>query len=195
MWIKVCGMTTPAAVSAALAAGVDAIGFVFADSVRRVTPEFACELAAAARGRVRCVAVTRQATQQELDFMLATFAPDVLQADAHDLNGMRLPSQLSVLSVVRAGTQPPTPLPARVLFEGPMSGTGLACDWEAARALARRTELVLAGGLTARNVAAAISAVQPFGVDVSSGVEERRGIKSPRQIARFVEAARQEGKS
>jgi phosphoribosylanthranilate isomerase len=195
MWIKICGMTTPAAVSAALAAGVDAIGFVFADSVRRVTPEFACELAAAARGRVRCVAVTRQATQQELDFMLATFAPDVLQADAHDLNGMRLPSQLSVLSVVRAGTQPPKPLPARVLFEGPMSGTGLACDWEAARALARRTELVLAGGLTARNVAAAISAVQPFGVDVSSGVEERRGIKSPRQIARFVEAARQEGKS
>jgi phosphoribosylanthranilate isomerase len=106
-----------------------------------------------------------------------------------------LPSQLSVLCVVRAGTQPPTPLPARVLFEGPMSGTGLACDWEAARALARRTELVLAGGLTAGNVAAAISAVQPFGVDVSSGVEERHGIKSPRQIARFVEAARQEGKS
>jgi phosphoribosylanthranilate isomerase len=195
MWIKICGMTTPAAVSAALEAGVDAIGFVFADSVRRVTPEFARELAAPARGRVPCVAVTRQATQHELDFMLATFAPDVLQADASDLHGMRLPRQLSVLSVVRAGAEPPKPLPARVLFEGPTSGTGLACDWQAARALAKRTELVLAGGLSARNVAAAISAVHPFGVDVSSGVEERRGIKSPREIARFVEAVRQEGKS
>jgi phosphoribosylanthranilate isomerase len=186
MWIKICGMTTPAAVSAALEAGVDAIGFVFADSVRRVTPEFACELAAPARGRVSCVAVTRQATQHELDFMLAAFAPDVLQADLRDLKGIRLPSQLSVLSVVRAGAEPPQPLPERVLFEGPVSGTGVACDWTAARALAARTELVLAGGLSARNVAAAISAVQPFGVDVSSGVEERRGIKSPRKIARFV---------
>jgi phosphoribosylanthranilate isomerase len=195
MWIKICGMTTAAAVSAALEAGVDAIGFVFADSIRRVTPQFACELAAPARGRVRCVAVTREVSQHELDFMLATFAPDVLQADASDLRGMRLPRQLSVLSVVRAGAQPPKPLPARVLFEGPTSGTGQACDWNAARALARQTELVLAGGLSARNVAAAISAVHPFGVDVSSGVEERRGIKSPREIARFVEAVRQEGKS
>jgi phosphoribosylanthranilate isomerase len=192
MWIKICGITTPAAVSAALEAGVDAIGFVFANSVRRVTPQFACELAAAARGRVSCVAVTRQAMQHELDFILASFAPDVLQADAGDLDGMRLPSQLSVLSVVRAGTKLPKPLPARVLFEGPASGSGLACDWNAARALAERTELVLAGGLSARNVAAAISAVHPFGVDVSSGVEEQRGIKSPRQIARFVEAVRQE---
>jgi len=195
MWIKICGMTTPAAVSAALEAGVDAIGFVFADSVRRVTPEFACELAAPARGRVACVAVTRQATQHELDDMLAAFAPDVLQADPSDLQGIRLPSQLSVLSVVRAGAEPPQPLPERVLFEGAVSGTGLACDWTAARALATRTELVLAGGLSASNVAAAISAVQPFGVDVSSGVEERRGIKSARKIARFVEAARQEGKA
>jgi phosphoribosylanthranilate isomerase len=107
MWIKICGMTTPAAVSAALEAGVDAIGFVFADSVRRVTPEFACELAAPARGRVPCVAVTRKVSQHELDCMLATFAPGVLQADASDLHGMRLPRQLSVLSVVRAGALVP----------------------------------------------------------------------------------------
>ena len=195
MWIKICGMTTPAAVSAALAAGVDAIGFVFAESVRRVTPEFACELAEPARGRVPCIAVTRHATQQELDSMLVMFAPDVLQADPSDLGGIRLPRQLSVLAVVRAGTAPPQPLPARILFEGAVSGSGVPCDWTAARALAKRSELVLAGGLTARNVAAAISAVQPFGVDVSSGVEERPGIKSPQEIARFVAAARQEGRS
>jgi phosphoribosylanthranilate isomerase len=195
MWIKICGMTTPAAVGAALAAGVDAIGFVFADSVRRVTPAFACELAAPARGRVPCVAVTRHATQHELDVMLASFMPDVLQADARDLQGMRLPRQLAVLPVVRAGTEPSMPLPERVLFEGAVSGIGVPCDWSAARALASRTQLVLAGGLTVRNVAAAISAVHPFGVDVSSGVEERPGVKSPQEIARFVAAARQEGRS
>jgi len=195
MWIKICGMTTPAAVNAALAAGVDAIGFVFAESVRRVTPELASKLAAPARGHVPCVAVIRHASQHELDLMLATFAPDVLQADASDLNGMRLPRHLSVLPVVRTGTLAPQPLPPRILFEGPVSGSGVPSDWTAARALAGRTQLVLAGGLTARNVAAAISAVQPFGVDVSSGVEERPGVKSPQEIARFVEAARQEGKS
>jgi len=195
MWIKICGMTTPSAVSAALAVGVDAIGFVFTESVRRVTPAFACELAAPARGRVPCIAVTRHATQQELDAMLASFAPDVLQADVSDLNGIRLPSQLAVLPVVRAGSKPPQLLPRRILFEGLVSGSGVPCDWSGARALAGRTQLVLAGGLNAGNVAAAISAVQPFGVDVSSGVEERPGVKSAQEIVRFVEAARQEGRS
>jgi len=71
MWVKICGMTTPAAVAAALEAGADAIGFVFAASVRRVTPQAANELATAARGRVPCVAVIRQATQQEFDRILA----------------------------------------------------------------------------------------------------------------------------
>ena len=73
MWGKICGMTTPAAVAAALEAGADAIGFVFAESVRRVTPQVAAQLATAARGRVRCVAVIRHATQQEFDLILAEF--------------------------------------------------------------------------------------------------------------------------
>jgi phosphoribosylanthranilate isomerase len=57
--------------------------------------------------------------------------------------------------------------------------------------LAVETQLVLAGGLTVDNVAAAISAVEPFGVDVSSGVEERPGVKSALKIARFAQAARE----
>jgi phosphoribosylanthranilate isomerase len=100
-----------------------------------------------------------------------------------------------VLPVVRVGAVPPAPLPPRILFEGPASGAGMPCDWSAARKLAQHCELVLAGGLTADNVASAIEAVQPFGVDVSSGVEERPGVKSPQKIARFVEACRREGKS
>jgi phosphoribosylanthranilate isomerase len=191
MWVKICGMTTPAAVAAALEAGADAIGFVFAASVRRVTPQAANELATAARGRVPCVAVIRQATQQEFDRILADFAPDVLQAELSDLARLALPRELAVLAVVR-GHEPPDPPPARVLFEGPVSGTGVPCDWTRARAFALKTQLVLAGGLNARNVAAAIRAVRPFGVDVSSGVEEKPGIKSALQIARFVQAAREE---
>jgi phosphoribosylanthranilate isomerase len=192
MWIKICGMTTPAAVDAALEAGADALGFVFAKSVRRVTPQVAAHLAAPARGRLACIAVIRHATQQELDCILADFAPDVLQADLSDLARLTLPRELGVLAVVRAGHEPPDPPPARVLFEGPVSGTGVPCDWTRAAAFALRTELVLAGGLNAANVAAAIRCVRPFGVDVSSGVEEKPGIKSALEIARFVQAAREE---
>jgi phosphoribosylanthranilate isomerase len=192
MWVKICGMTTPAAVAAALEARADAIGFVFADSVRRVTPARAAELAAPARGRIRCVAVTRHAAQPEIDAMLAEFAPDMLQAEWSDLARLRVPRLLELLPVVRAGREPPDRPPARVLFEGAVSGAGMPCDWASAREFARATQLVLAGGLSADNVAEAIRSVSPFGVDVSSGVEAAPGIKSPRDILRFVRAAHAE---
>ncbi len=191
MWIKICGMTTPEAVAAAVDAGVDAIGFVFADSVRQVSAEAAAKLAAPARGRVRCVAVTRHPSQFALDDILSVFRPDVLQTDAADLQMLRLPQELERLPVLR-GSQHGDRFAARVLFEGLASGSGMPCDWVSAGQVARRTELVLAGGLNADNVASAIAAVQPFGVDVSSGVEQRPGIKSPAEIARFVAAARAE---
>jgi phosphoribosylanthranilate isomerase len=178
MWIKICGMTTPDAIATALEAGVDAIGFVFADSPRQVTPEAAAQLARPARGRVRCVAVMRHPAQPALDEMLRVFRPDVLQTDESDLAALHLPA-------------PPPPLAARILFEGPASGAGRASDWSAARRLARRTQLVLAGGLHSGNVAQAIAAVRPFGVDVSSGVEARPGVKNPLKIMQFVSAARE----
>ncbi|SRR5579883_1675058 len=197
MWIKICGMTTPQAVAAAAAAGVDAIGFVFADSPRQLTLEDAVALAAPARGRVQCVAVTRHPSQPYLDDVLAVFRPDVLQTDADDLRVLRLPKQLELLPVYRDGDAQqgtvrarPAPLPARLLFEGLVSGSGMRCDWSNAQKLARRTQLVLAGGLNADNVTAAVNAVRPFGVDVSSGVEERPGVKSPAEVVRFAATAR-----
>jgi phosphoribosylanthranilate isomerase len=190
MWIKICGLTTAAAVEAALEAHVDAIGFVFARSVRELMPENAAALAGPARGRVRCVAVTRHPSQAAVDEIMKVFAPDILQSDVEDFRTLRLPEALETLAVVRAGGAVPLPLPARILFEGPASGRGAVSDWSAAGALARRTQLVLAGGLNARNVAAAIAQVQPFGVDVSSGVEELPGVKSPAAIVSFVEAVR-----
>jgi phosphoribosylanthranilate isomerase len=197
MWIKICGMTTPEAVAAALEARVDAIGFVFADSPRQLTLEDAVALAAPARGRIRCVAVTRHPSQRYLDDVLAVFNPDVLQTDVEDLRALRLPGQLELLPVFRGGEASQSPprvqpglLPARLLFEGLTSGSGTPCDWTAAQRVARRTQLVLAGGLDAANVAEAINTVRPFGVDVSSGVEERPGVKSPAEVARFAVAAR-----
>lgn len=190
LWIKICGMTHPEAVSAALEAGADAIGFVFAPSPRRVTPAQAAQLAAPARGRAQCVAVTQHPSPELIADILECFAPDILQTDAADLAALSLGQRCVSLPVIRAGQALPAHLPARVLFEGPASGTGLVADWAGAATLARRCELVLAGGLNPANIAAAVMSVRPFGVDVSSGVEDAPGRKSPRKILEFMRAAR-----
>jgi phosphoribosylanthranilate isomerase len=183
-------MTTPEAVSAALACEVDAIGFVFAPSVRQVEPARANQLAAPARHRVACVAVTRHPSRDDVAAILREFKPDILQTDIDDLDQLDLPRTLSVLPVLRPGAAPACELPRRVLFEGPVSGSGQTTDWRQAADLARRAEVILAGGLHPANVADAIRQVRPFGVDVSSGVEASPGIKSIQKIEQFVAAAR-----
>jgi phosphoribosylanthranilate isomerase len=190
LFIKLCGMTTPEAVATALACEVDAIGFVFADSVRRVSTQRASELAAPARRRVACVAVTRHPSREDVAAILREFKPDILQTDLDDIGALDLPRSLSVLPVMRAGAAPACALPRRVLFEGPVSGSGQTADGQQAAELARRTEVILAGGLDAGNVAVAVRQVRPFGVDVSSGVEASPGIKSIQKIEQFVAAAR-----
>jgi phosphoribosylanthranilate isomerase len=191
-WIKICGMTSEAAVAAALAAGVDAIGFVFAPSMRQVSAARARELALPARDRVSCIAVTQHPTQLLVDEIVNIFRPDVLQTDIEDFAELQLPNTLPRLPVLRAGVATAVcgTLPARLLFEGPHSGAGKTSDWEAAATMARQTRLVLAGGLTTDNVAAAIARVRPAGVDTSSGVEARPGVKSAAKIAAFVATAR-----
>jgi phosphoribosylanthranilate isomerase len=190
MWIKICGMTDERAVATALDLGVDAIGFVFAPSVRQLTPARAAALARPARERLACIAVTQHPTQVQLDEIVAVFGPDVLQSDIEDLLDLRLPETLQRLPVLRAGAALGGTPPARLLFEGPRSGSGATADWAQAAAQARLTQLVLAGGLNAANVGAAIQAVRPFGVDTSSGVESSPGRKDPLRMQAFVSAAR-----
>lgn len=190
IFIKLCGMTTPEAVGAALACEVDAIGFVFARSVRQVSAQRASELAAPARRKLACVAVTRHPAREDIVAILRDFNPDILQTDIEDLDGLDLPRTLSVLPVMRPGAAAACALPRRVLFEGPVSGSGQTTDWRRAAELARRAEVILAGGLNPANVADAIRQVQPFGVDVSSGVEATPGVKSVQKIEQFVAAAR-----
>jgi phosphoribosylanthranilate isomerase len=148
------------------------------------------ELAAPARGRLACVAVTRHPRREDVDSILREFRPDILQTDFEDLAALELPKMLSVLPVLRPGPAIACGLPQRLLFEGPVSGSGQTTDWDEAAALARRAQVILAGGLNPQNVGAAVRHVRPFGVDVSSGVEASPGIKSPEKIEQFVLAAR-----
>ena len=191
LWIKICGLTTPDAVDAAVRAQVDAIGFVFAPSKRRVTAQRAQELSRNVPQSIDRVAVMQHPTQTELDEVLSVFGPEVLQIDIEDLAALKVPSTLRVHPVVRAGRELPQALPERILFEGPVSGTGRTADWTQAQQLARRSQLILAGGLNPENVADAVRIVDPFGVDVSSGVESAPGVKDPALILRFVSAARE----
>lgn len=189
-FVKICGMTDARAVQAALEAGADAIGFVFAPSVRQVSPQEAAVLAAPARGRALCVAVTQHPVGAKLDSIFSVFKPDVLQTDAEDLPGIELPADVQVWPVLRGAIPEGLVLTGRFLFEGPRSGTGNVADWSAARAMARGRDLILAGGLSPANVSEAIASVHPFGVDVSSGVEVVPGNKSMALIGSFVASAR-----
>lgn len=193
IWVKICGLTTREAVEAAVAAGADAVGFVFAPSRRQVTATQATQLAQGVPRRIPRVAVMLHPTQSQLDEMWSGFRPDVLQTDLEDLETLRVPMGLSVMPVVRnaVGLKPDLrPKHTRILFEGPVSGIGSTSDWHSAAQLARSTQLVLAGGLNATNVADAVAAVRPFGVDVSSGVEASPGVKDPARIHEFVRRAR-----
>lgn len=190
LWIKICGLTTEEGVAAAVAAGADAVGFVFAPSKRQVDALRAAELAHKVPTQMTRVAVMLHPAQSLLDEVWKVFRPDALQTDAEDLAYLAIPEGLKVIPVVRQDGKHPVPLPQRLLFEGNVSGTGETADWNRAAQLATQTQLILAGGLTPANVAAAVARVRPYGVDVSSGVEREPGIKDAAKIEEFVRAAR-----
>jgi len=194
LWIKICGMTTREAIEAAAQAGADAVGFVFfADSPRNLAIDAARELQAAVPAGIERVAVFLHPTPALVDSVVAAIAPDWIQADAEDLGRLRLSPGQRVLPVFRNLVSLPGSMPRRCLFEGGRSGVGERGDWTAAARMAPKTQLVLAGGLDAGNVADAVRAVRPFGVDVSSGVESSRGVKDVARVREFVRAARAAG--
>jgi phosphoribosylanthranilate isomerase len=190
VFVKICGVTSETALDAAVAAGADAIGFVFhAPSPRNLTPRRAAELAQRMPGGVLAVAVTRHPDRDLVIRVLDAFQPDAWQSDARDFEDMRLPPEIRPWPVLRDGSMAERLPGSRVMFDAPESGEGRRADWQVAAQLARRAELILGGGLDARNVATAIATVSPFGVDVSTGVESAPGVKDPRRIRAFIEAA------
>lgn len=200
IWVKICGLTTREAVEAAVAAGADALGFVFAASKRQVSATQAVQLVQGVPRRIPRVAVMLHPTQSQLDEACSVFRPDMLQTDVEDLAKLRLPVGLAVMPVIRnaVGLKPDLQggvhvgrtlvRHKQILFEGPVSGIGSTSDWHNAAQLARTAQLVLAGGLNATNVGDAIAAVRPFGVDVSSGVEASPGVKDPAKLEAFFKA-------
>jgi phosphoribosylanthranilate isomerase len=192
MFVKICGINSPAAVAAAVEAGADALGFVFAaGSPREVTPEQAKTLCAGLPHEIVRVAVMRHPHKEQWQRVMDVFEPNWLQTDAEDFRWITLPQSCSALRVYRDTNAPAdSDLPDRLLYEGTHSGSGRVADWDEASGLARVTEVILAGGLTVDNVADAIRFVRPWGVDVSSGVESERGVKDPAKIKAFVARVR-----
>jgi phosphoribosylanthranilate isomerase len=191
VFVKICGITSPEAAEAAVAAGADALGFVFAESPRQVTPERARELCAGVPPNVVRVAVMRHPHKEHWERVLEVFEPNWLQSDADDFRWIKLPPGCQALPVYRENDVPAdSDLPDRLLFEGTHSGAGRVADWDEARGLARVAEVILAGGLSVDNVEDAIRFVRPWGVDVSSGVERARGVKDPDKIREFIARVR-----
>ena len=193
--VKICGIVTPEAAAAAVQAGADAVGFVFADSPRRVDVERAGEIARSLPPFVTRVAVFRYPRPHEVADVVRRLRPDLVQAEP--VAGLReaLVTGVAFLPVLHDGADldrraAELGQPALLLEAAGRGGRGVAPDPERAARLARRFRLVLAGGLTPENVAAAIRRVRPFAVDVSSGVESAPAIKDPERIGRFVDEVR-----
>ena len=187
--MKICGLRTSNDVAVAIDAGADAVGFVFAKSVRQITPGEAAAISMSVPANVRRVAVMLHPSDAEWQAVLSTFEPDVLQTDAEDFAGLHVPDSVERWPVFREGGEPPDTQGCFV-YEGPKSGHGQPVDWSAAAQLARDRKMILAGGLSAGNVATAIDTVSPYGVDVSSAVESSPGRKDAGMIRKFVSAAR-----
>src|SRR5210317_405186 len=197
MFVKICGLTNELHVQVAVEAGADAVGFVFADSVRRVEPLQAARIASLVPETVKRVAVMLHPSNEEWQDVLRDFGPDVLQTDAADFENLEVPGSVECWPVYREGNNKVTDtfraalkVSVTYLYEGARSGSGETVDWSRAAKLARSGNMILAGGLSVGNVAEAISIVRPFGVDVSSAVESAPGEKDSQLIREFIIAAK-----
>jgi len=192
--IKICGIRDLVGATASARAGADAVGFVFADSPRRVTPTEARRIAADLPAEIERVAVFRLAPVEQIRRVLDEFGADLVQVEPDPGRLAAFgPRLLAVLhddgsaGAQAAGLETDRPV---VLEPAGRGGRGVRPDWKRAASLARRRPVLLAGGLDPHNVAAAIRVVRPWGVDVSSGVEGAPGVKSAARIEAFVAAAR-----
>ena len=190
-FVKICGMTDAAAVQAAVSAGADALGFVFAKSPRQVTPQHAALISAQVPQHIKRVAVMLHPSGDEWKEVAEAFHPDVLQTDAADFTSLDVAANIERWPVFREGTtNADDEMSQTFVYEGRKSGHGEKVDWAIAAVLAKRGRMILAGGLSAGNVADAIREVAPYGVDVSSAVESEPGRKNPAKIQAFIAAAK-----
>jgi phosphoribosylanthranilate isomerase len=212
MRVKICGIKTYDEALAAVEAGADYLGFNFyLPSPRYIRPAECMQLMVKLqvalqdhRQHVRMVGVFVNATPQEartirddcnLDLMQLSGdeTPEVAAAfGQRAFVALRPKSAEELAQAIRAYPQRSAP-PAWLIDAyraGEYGGTGQAADWSLARLVSASAPIVLAGGLNPGNVADAIRQVQPWGVDVASGVESQPGVKDRQKIIDFIRAAR-----
>jgi len=207
--VKICGLSTPATLEAALAAGADMVGFVFfAKSPRHIGFGAARALGAQARGRAKVVALSVDADDDLLSLIVEALSPDILQ-----LHGRESPARVKEIgarfgraTMKAIGVAAPEDLAPAAAYDSVADfllidakpprdaalpgGNGLAFDWQALAGVRGKLDYMLAGGLTPANVGEAIRLTGATAVDVSSGVESRPGEKDSELIRRFLRAAK-----
>ncbi|MEO6802611.1 MAG: phosphoribosylanthranilate isomerase [Granulicella sp.] len=220
MWVKICGNTNLEDAQLAAELGADAVGFVFAPSVRQVTPAqvaqitphlpeslervgvfpawSAPQIAAAVREAGLTAAQLHGGVDADLVHALEEDFGDTLRVIQTIHWAVNVPSAESAVRQQIQRLDIPTAATDRILIDSKVGaaigGTGTPFDWDAARSVFADEngglKLVLAGGLRAENVAEAIRRLQPWGVDVSSGVDTSAGRKDPEKVAAFLQNAR-----
>ena len=196
-FVKICGTTSLDDALLAHAAGADAVGFVFAASPRRVDADTVAAIVASLPDDLLTVGVFRGAGVEEITATVARSGVGAVQLHGDESAAVAAAIRPVAPFLVQCFTAADPrlahleeyPVDA-ILVDGPRPGSGETVDWSAVAGLSTRRRLLLAGGLTADNVAEAVARVRPWGVDVVSGVEASPGRKDPLELQRFVAAAR-----
>jgi phosphoribosylanthranilate isomerase len=196
VFVKVDGITTEEDALLVTAMGADAIGFVFAPSSRRMRPDDVRDIVRRLPADVLTFGVfVNEAPARVIEVVQATglrgaqlhgSTPEETRA-VHQKVRVVFRSFAAGDPAVRAAREHGADA---VVVDNPRPGSGQVFDWSLAEDVSAGQRLVLAGGLTPENVGDAITVVQPWGVDVSSGVEESPGRKDPRKVRAFVANAR-----
>lgn len=198
MLVKICGIQTVDDAQSALEAGADFIGFVFANSKRRITPEHAAEIAKTVAPHVKKVGVFVNEDVTNMRSIAETVGLDYIQLHGDEPKAIAQKLSYPVIKAFSADSD----LDAvrdypcdYYLIDSPKGkfrgGTGKTFNWERLNSFSLdRSKLILAGGLHAKNVQEAIRIVNPIGVDVSSGVETN-GKKDNQKIKEFIQQAKQ----
>ena len=198
MFVKICGITRLSDARHAVTCGAAAIGFVFwPGSPRYIAPARAAEIIADLPANVAAVGVFVDEPVESIKDVVRQTGIGTVQLHGNEPSDYAAAIAQPVwraVGVQDAGKAMATwPVDTTLLLDvvdPSRRGTGQTVDWQVAAAIARTRRVVLAGGLTPENVGQAIELVQPFGVDVSSGVEDSPGIKNMDKVERFLAGAR-----
>ena len=204
LWIKICGITRNSDAIAAVASGADAIGLVFyAPSPRAVSKDRVEEITDGIVGKAQVVALFVDAQEEEVNKVLETNRIDLLQFHGSESAQYCESFGLPYMKAFRvnadnyreqnfASYESAQMILLDSYSELNPGGTGKVFDWRIGRKIKVMTEMniVVAGGLSPDNVKAAIEQIHPFGIDVSSGVEQDYGIKDLTKVSAFIEGAR-----